>query len=255
MVQFSVLFLLGSGNWLGWSVIRGNLSAAEVLGTIQLADPYAVLQMLASGYVASTAILLGALIVMLLYGILFGRAFCSWICPVNIVADLSAWVNRKFSLRLKNQKFRLNRNWRYWLFVLGLALSAVFAFPAFEAVSPIGITVRGIIFGFGFGWAVIVLVFLLDLLIADHAWCGHLCPLGAFYSAISRINILKVYHHEDRCTKCNKCFVVCPEVQVLDRVGKSEGFIFDGECTNCARCIEVCEDNALLFSLNNFRIK
>jgi ferredoxin-type protein NapH len=45
---------------------------------------------------------------------------------------------------------------------------------------------REIIFGLGLGWTALVGLFLFDWLVVKHGWCGHLCPLGAFYSVIGR---------------------------------------------------------------------
>jgi ferredoxin-type protein NapH len=128
-------------------------------------------------------------------------------------------------------------------------LSAIFAVAAFEVISPIGFLHREIIFGIGSGWAVILMLVFFDFGIVKNGWCGHLCPLGAFYSLVGRFGLLKVKHNKDNCTNCNKCFVVCPEVQVLSIVGKEDGFVTSGECTNCLRCIEVCDDDALNFSI------
>jgi len=67
---------------------------------------------------------------------------------------------------------------------------------------------------------------------------------------ISRFRLLRIKHNESNCTKCNLCFEVCPEVQVLNRIGRSSGTIDMGACTSCARCIEICDDNALKFSFS-----
>ena len=208
----------------------GNYSSAYVLEGFYLSDPHAVLQTLAAGFVVATDALVGAVIIFLFYALIGGRSFCSWVCPLNIVTDT-----------------------RYWVLGLGLVLSAITGVAAFEMVSPISFLHRGIIFGFGMGWAVVLLVFLLDLFVLKNGWCGHICPLGAFYSATTRFALIKVKFDNGKCTKCWKCKVVCPEVHVLKIVGEKDGFIISGECTNCGRCIEVCNDDALKYSINNYK--
>lgn len=86
-LQFSVLLLMAGGNYWGWQVLQGNFSAAMLLGTVPLADPYAFLQMLASGFWASTNVVLGAALVTLFYSLLGGRMFCAWVCPINPLSD------------------------------------------------------------------------------------------------------------------------------------------------------------------------
>jgi ferredoxin-type protein NapH len=128
-------------------------------------------------------------------------------------------------------------------------LSYILGVTAFEFVSPISITHRAIIFGVGFGWAAGVVIFLFDLFILKNGWCGHICPLGGFYSAIGKVSLIRVDHDEEKCTVCMKCKEVCPETQVLFMIGKSSEQVLLGECTNCGRCIEVCDDDALNFSI------
>lgn len=248
IIQLTILLLFFGANYFGWNILKGNFSSALFLDTIPISDPYAVLQNLSASLVITSDLLIGALIVLILYSLIFGRIFCSWICPVNIITDFATWLNNK--LALKNH-INFNRNARYYVFVLGIILSPILGYAAFEAISPIGIMHRGIIFGFGSAWTIILAIFLFDLAIMKHSWCGHICPLGAFYSLTGKISILKVKHSKNKCTSCMKCFNVCHEVQVLDIISKKDGVIKSGECTNCARCIEVCADKALKFSIRN----
>jgi len=248
IVQLGILFLFFGGNYFGWTILKGNYSSGLVFNSIQLTDPYAVLQILFSGFMASTNLLIGAIIVLLLYGVLLGRIFCSWICPVNIVSDAAIYLAKKLGFE---SKLKFSRKTRYAVMILALLLSIILGFSAFEAISPIAILHRGVIFGIGAGWTIILALILFDIAATRNGWCGHLCPLGAFYSLVSRFAILKIKHSNDNCTNCNKCFDVCHEPQVLGIVGKQNGIIKSGECSSCARCIEVCDDKALNFSLTN----
>ena len=252
LIQFSVLTAFMGANIWGWTILTGNLSSAKVLGSFYLADPYAVLQIFASGFIASTDILVGALIVLLFYAIIGGRAFCSWVCPLNIVTDTAAWLRRKLGFNYSGDNLRIKRNVRYWVMLLGLVLSAILGLSAFEMISPIGMLHRGLIFGFGMGWAVVASVFLFDLVVMKNGWCGHFCPLGAFYSLSGKYAIIEVEHTVDKCTDCMECFKVCPEPQVLKIVTKQSGMIDAGECTNCGRCVDVCADKALIYSLKKY---
>ncbi|SMO90251.1 ferredoxin-type protein NapH [Saccharicrinis carchari] len=248
--QLVLLGLFVGANYLGWNILRGNFSSALLFDTVPLADPYAVVQVLASGFMASAELLLGAAIILLVYGILFGRMFCSWVCPMNIVEDFATWIHNKLGLK---SSLSISRKARYWVLGLGIVLSIILGYAAFEAVSPISILHRGAIFGMGAGWAIVLAVFLFDLSLTKFGWCGHLCPLGVFYALISKYALIKVYHNKDNCTQCMKCFAVCPEKQVLRIVTKKSGIIKPSECTNCARCIEVCQDNALNLSLRTIK--
>lgn len=250
VVQIGFLILFFGSNYYGWKVLMGNYSSAYVFESFNLADPYAVLQILATGFLLQIDVLLGAVIVLLFYGIFAGRSFCSWVCPMNIVTDFAHWIRRKTGMNKVDDKIPVTRNIRYWFMGLGIVLSALTGIAAFEFISPISMLHRGIIFGMGFGLAAVVAIFLFDLFVIKNGWCGFLCPLGGFYSIIGKYSLIRVNHKKENCTECNQCFLVCPEKQVLSIINKQSGSIKYGACTNCARCVEVCEDNALKFGFN-----
>jgi len=249
VVQISILLLYFGANYYGWKMLSGDLSSSSILGIIPLSDPYAVLQMFVAGAVISSNILIGAVIIFLFYAVLGGRAFCSWVCPVNIITDAANWTRRKFGFDMVAKKQPSSRNLRYWVLIISLIISFFLGLTAFEFISPISMVHRGIVFGMGFGWAAIVILYLFDLFVLKNGWCGHICPLGGFYSIIGKFRLLKVKHDSEACTGCMKCKIVCPEVQVLHMIDKVSVPVTSGECTNCGRCIDVCEDNALGFFL------
>ncbi len=251
--QIGILVLFFGANAWGWKILQGNLSTSEIFGIIPMSDPFAVMQMLVTGVIVATDLLLGVAVTMLFYFLIGGRAFCSWVCPINMVTDSANYLRRVFDIdRAQLQKQPISRNVRYWVLGLSLIVSAVMGITAFEFISPISMLHRGIIFGIGFGWAAIFIIFVFDLLVLKNGWCGHICPLGGFYSILGKFSFIRVHHIEENCTLCMKCKVVCPEKQVLHMIGKESIPVLSGECTNCARCIEVCDDDALKFSIRDF---
>lgn len=250
MVQIGLLVLYFGANAWGWTILMGNLSSSIFLDIVPMSDPYAALQMLAAGAILSIDLLIGVGVVTIFYLLIGGRAFCSWVCPVNMITDTANYLRRKLELdRIQDVKQPASRNIRYWLLALSLIISFIMGATAFEFLSPISMVHRGIVFGLGFGWAAMLIIFLFDLFVLKNGWCGHVCPLGGFYSLLGKFSLLRVQHLEENCTLCMKCKDVCPEKQVLHMIGKESLQILSGECTNCARCIEVCDDNALNFSI------
>jgi ferredoxin-type protein NapH len=253
VTQIGLLVLYFGANAYGWNILKGTFGSSLLFGVIPLADPYTTLQVLATGFVLGADVLLGALIITIFYMVVGGRAFCSWVCPINMVTDLANWLRRKLNLDKEEVNYRfLKRRARYWIMVLGLIVSAIVGIAAFEALSPITIMQRGIIFGFGAGISVVIAIFLFDLFGVKNGWCGHLCPLGATYSLIGKASLVRVKHDHEACTACMKCKVVCPENQVLYMINKESISVTDGECTNCGRCIDVCDDDALGFGIRSF---
>lgn len=251
--QVSIMALYVIANVYGINFLTGNLSSSLLAGIIPLSDPYAVLQMFVAGAVLSFDILLGAFLITIFYMTIGGRAFCSWVCPVNIITDLANLLRRKFGFNQIQKKQPASRNIRYWVIAISLVISFSMGIAAFEFISPISMVHRGIIFGLGFGWAAILVIFLFDLFVLKNGWCGHICPLGGAYSLIGKFSLIRVHHDAPNCTACMKCKEVCPESQVLHMVTKTSIPVLSGECTNCGRCIEVCDDDALNFSIKNLK--
>ena len=248
ITQITVLFLFFAGNAYGWNAFRGNLSSAKLFDAIPLSDPFAIMQSFSAGASIAADAIIGALIILLFYAVLGGRVFCGWVCPVNMVTDLASKIRTFFDLDITWKSWDIKRSARYWIIALSLTLSTFLGVAAFEWISPIGALHRGIIYGFGFGWAFVLVVFLFDLFAVKNGFCGHLCPLGGFYSLTGRFGFLRIGYDHDKCTSCMKCIEICPEKQVLGIVGKQTGPVLSGECINCGRCIEVCDDDAVKFS-------
>jgi ferredoxin-type protein NapH len=253
ITQLSILFLYFGANYYGWQFVKGDLSYSLLFNTIPLTDPLALLQMFVAGAVMTSDMLIGLAVVLVLYGLIGGRAYCSWVCPVNMVTDLSAYLRRKLGIDKVAKKYLITRNFRYWFLATMIVLPAIMGVAVFEFISPIGIITRGIVFGIGMGWVFILSIFLFDLFVVKNGWCGHMCPLGAAYSLIGSKSLIVVEHNHETCTNCGDCKNVCPEKQVLNPIiHKKSGYIEGIECTNCGRCIEVCNDNSLKFSLRNY---
>jgi ferredoxin-type protein NapH len=251
LCQLTIIALFMAGPTLG--ILTGNLSSSMLLDTVPLSDPLILLQALATGHVPEFNALLGVVIVVVFYAILAPRAFCAWVCPLNIVTDLAAWLRRKLNIKAS---YRWSPTIRYWLIpvlMLGSALSGAILWTWLDPVAALH---RGLVFGMGAGWVLIALVFVLDLLLVEHGWCGHLCPLGATYGVIGRKSLLRVtaVRRED-CTKCMDCFYVCPEPEVLRQpLKEGERRVMDQNCISCGRCLDVCPEHVFEFK-NRLTVK
>ena len=253
-LQLGILLLFfGTVNW-NWQiaerpVLSGNLSASELLGLIPLADPFAILQIILTGQSPLQEVLLGGALILLFVAIIGARAWCAWVCPLNMVTDLAAWTRRRLRI---HDLFILSRKIRYTVLALTLILSVLTGVAAFEWISPISMLHRELIYGIGAGWIAVLGVFLFDLFILRNGWCGHLCPLGAFYAVVGKAAQLRIAFDTPTCTHCGECARLCPEPQVLNIKAASEaGMIASGECTNCGRCIAICPEDTLKFDLRH----
>ena len=272
-VAVLALFLIGPLFNIWWefdsnnrsvAVLQGNYSSSLFLGFIPITDPLMLLQSLATGFWPVITAIVGAIIAIAIYSIVASRLFCSWVCPLNLVTDLAAWLRRKFGFRSSTT---ISRNLRYVAVVVILLGSAVSGTLLWEWINPVSTFGRGLInglsqtpaseltfsllidglmFGFGAGIWLIAAVFLFDLFVVEHGWCGHLCPIGATYGVIGSKAILRISaERREDCTRCMDCINVCPEQHVLREplFGKGESrLVLSKDCISCGRCIDVCPE-------------
>lgn len=249
--QVAIMALFMAGPTLG--VFKGNLSSSTLFDFIPFTDPMITMQSLATGHIPELSAFIGVAVVVGLYAVISPRAFCGWVCPLNIVTDFAAWLRRKLNIKAS---YRWSNKLRYWLIPVLLVGSAVSGSVLWAWIDPVATLHRGLVFGVGAGWVLILLVFLLDLVLVEHGWCGHLCPLGATYGVIGQKSLLRITatRRED-CTKCMDCYNVCPEPDVLRQpLKEGDRRVMSQDCMSCGRCIDVCAEKVFDFS-NRLNVK
>ena len=245
---FLMLFLLGP--WFGIWWVKGTLVGSLTFDTLPLTDPFVALQSLAAGHWPEMTALIGAVIVAACYAAVGGRAYCSWVCPINPVTDAAHWLHARLGLP---KGWQPKPATRYWVLGMAFAVSALMGTVAWELVNPISMLHRGLVFGLGFAWALVAAVFLFDLLLSRRGWCGHLCPVGAFYGLVGERALVRVTAAKRAaCDDCMDCFAVCPEQHVITPALRgpegSTPLITSRDCTNCGRCIDVCGQDVFAFT-------
>lgn len=250
LVQLGVFMLFASGSWFGIWITKGTLASSLTLDTLPLTDPLIILQSLFAGYLPQAMALIGGAIVLVIYLVLGGKLYCAWVCPVNPVTDCAAWLRRRLNVETD---WKVKPQARLWVLGAVLAAAAVTQTIAFELVNPITTLYRNLLFGIGSGTAIILVIFLFDLLVAKHGWCGHTCPVGAFYGLLNHMALIRVSARgRERCDDCMECYAVCPEQHVISPAlkGAQSGFgpiISSADCTACGRCIDVCPERVFSF--------
>ncbi len=271
-VAFAIYAPIGNLSSFGWKDIS-LICPLGALGT-----------MLASKTMIPRAVI--SLVIAIAAIIILGRAFCAWICPVPVVSNLRNIFKKKGEAKSEpdagedapvaltdkdladlkrctrgcgscaGKKSLDSRH-----MVLGGALlsTAVFGFPVFCLVCPIGLafaTVFLIILLFSAGdvsWTVVAVPALLAVeVIFFRKWCSHVCPLSAFMSLISKANRTFVPAIDDTAcletttgAHCSRCAQVC--TQKINPRHPELGSDFC-ECTKCRDCVEACPANAIKLS-------
>lgn len=227
-------------------------------------------------FVPRVLICLAAVVIVAL---VFGKAFCSWVCPVAPLSDLlrgrkarekdecertqaahrvlERWSDTNAAQAEKHKPFRSRVDGRHVVLAGSLASAAVCGFPVFCLVCPIGLTFASAIALYrliGFNEpAIEVLVFpallVLELTVL-RKWCHRFCPVGALLSLLSRGNrTFKPHVDASMCARhagssCAACAQACPEhIDPCADLGDRSL----AECTRCGACVNTCPAKALSF--------
>ncbi|MCW8803413.1 MAG: 4Fe-4S binding protein [Ignavibacteriaceae bacterium] len=181
-----------------------------------------------------------------LVSIVFGKAFCSWLCPVGFLSELIGDFGKKiFKKDLKLPKFLDYplRSLKYLL--LGFLFYSVFFLMSVTAVqafldSPYNLVSDIKMFYFfadisRFALIVLGILFLLSIVLRGF-WCRYLCPYGALLGITSLLSPNKIKRNTVNCIDCGLCNKACPSFIKVDKVKT----VISDECTTCLNCVDVC---------------
>ncbi len=222
----------------------GSLSSVAI-GPVEIVDPFAALQVAFAAKTFDLAWLWAALPVLVVYGLVRGRAFCGWVCPVNLLLEGVDWLRRRLGLEVRERA--LPRHAKVWVALGVLVASALVGVPVFEVLSPVGAINKGILFGSVAGLATLAGVVVLELFWGRRVWCRSLCPLGGFYQVVGRVGLVNVRIDHAACVGCHACQSACladPVILEPAIAGEADA-VLAGDCMACGACVRACPVGAL----------
>ncbi len=241
----SVLRLFGEDTE---EVSRGQLGFpwAGRIATIDTADPILVL-----GYVLSTrelpAKLLLALIVPFLIALLFGKAFCSHLCPMRLSFEVGERVRRGLEkLRIPLPEVMVDARFGGWVLLGGAIATAVSSIAVWYFLLPYVALSASVFIAVTTGTASMLLLavvfwWVVDVLVSPGFWCHNLCPTGFLLEQLGRFSLLQLRKQgSEPCpANCNLCERECPyRLRPKHREHRPA-------CDNCGRCASVCPSGRL----------
>lgn len=195
--------------------------------------------------------------IILLFGILFGRWICGFLCPFGLIQDL---LHKIKTPKLRKSSFtRVLSYLKYIILVVFVVVLPLiyaahsFPMPAFcKYICPSG-TLLGAggllsnennssmfsMLGPLFTWKFCLLVvFIVAAVFIYRFFCRFFCPLGAIYGLFNRISILGIKLDKPKCVDCGLCVGTC-EMDIKH--------VADHECISCGKCVNVCPTGAISY--------
>jgi polyferredoxin len=224
----------------------------------------------------------GVVAVLLVLTLLFGRIYCSVVCPLGVMQDIISWIHGKTK---KKNTFRFKyspaKKWlRYLLLgvfvpVLALGANAVALLIApYSTFGRIATNLFAPIYRLcnnGLAWiaervdsymfystevwvgsisslAIAAVTFVIIFILAwknGRTWCNTICPVGTLLGVLSRFSLLAPVIDKEKCRKCGLCEKQCK----ASCINSTEEEIDYSRCVACMNCIDSCKEGAVKFGI------
>lgn len=215
------------------------------------------------------AVLAGSIVVvavLMLLTLLFGRVYCSVLCPLGLLQDFLALIApaRRFRFRAAACRFRIIV---LLLFIAAMAAGLPVLFSLVEPYSLFGrIVANSIAAGRAFwgmasgsdvslSWttgtlpmATALVLFAVIALMAWKAgrlWCTTVCPVGAFLGCLSRFALFRIRIDGSACIGCGRCEKICKSSCIDFKRRQVDA----SRCVACFNCLSACRHQAVIFRL------
>ncbi len=182
----------------------------------------------------------------ILLSLVFGKSFCSWLCPVGLLSELLGDIGNKLTGWRGKLPVWLDwplRSLKYLL--LGFFVYSIFFLMNDAALkqfldSPYNLVSDVKMYYFfanitRFSLIVLTVLFAASIFIRNF-WCRFLCPYGALLGITSLLSPQKIKRNAVSCIDCGKCAKVCPSHIKVDQVKT----VVSDECTSCLKCLDAC---------------
>ncbi len=248
LLAVNLLFVLSYR--LDIQLLEGALTASRFAG-FHMADLNSALQVMLAFKHVLINLLIGTTTVFVLWWLLGGRTFCSWVCPYHLLAEWAEMLHLKLAARRLVKDHPFDRRARTLLWLLFAVLAFATGYTVFETISPTGILSRALIYGPGVALAWVGALLLVEIFYSRRAWCRYACPIGLTYGLVGATSPLRVTYNLESCFHEGECRKVCLVPHVLDTVikGRARDLNVDigADCTRCGRCVDTCPTGSLTF--------
>ena len=233
----------------------------------------AKIQLLPAVLALNVAVIIG----LALLTLLFGRVYCSVICPLGVFQDIVSWLSGRRKGKKNRFGFKKERKWlRYGVLVLFIVLmlvglnSIALLIAPYSAWGRIATSLLAPVYGWcnnllaaisaHFGsyafyptevylkslpvLIVALVTFIIIVILAwrgGRTWCNSICPVGTTLGLLSRFSLFRPVIDTDKCTGCTLCGKRC-KASCIDTKNHKIDY---SRCVACFDCIENCNSGAI----------
>ena len=233
-------------------LVEGALTASRVIG-FHFADLNSALQVMLAYKHVVLNLLIGTVTVFLLWVLVGGRSFCSWVCPYHLVAEFGEKMHDKLAAKKWIKPVTFHRGVRTVFYVIFALLAVVTGYTVFETISATGILSRAMIYGPGLALLWVLALLLFEIFVSKRAWCRYVCPIGLTYGLVGTVSPVRVKYNVETCHHEGDCRKVCEVPHVLEPTirmrARDVEVPIGADCTRCGLCVDACPTNSLNFEI------
>jgi len=220
--------------------------------TLNFFSPYVSIDGALVGVVSGSLIVFAC---MTLTGLIFRRAWCSYVCPWSMPSDILATINAKSINRGKTVKIRYTifGVWGFGIFIAFILAGGI------QGVDPFHLTERYVSVDepmkYITYYMVIALLFMVTVFMGKRGACHTICwmspflEFGAWLGDKLHLPQYKVRSVPDSCISCEKCNKACPmSIDVMN--GLLKGQIDSPDCILCGDCVDQCPKHVLSIQIH-----
>lgn len=214
---------------------------------------------------------------LLLVSLIFGRVYCSFLCPLGALQDGISRLAGRLGLRRSYTYTRSRNIIRYGILAITAGAASAGFMTLIAALDPFSLTGRlfkhlvhpplawmynrltGFLKTFDIYWftldtafvplsaAALTALFLSGVacLAARHGrlYCNTICPVGTFLGLVARVSLFRFRVEPGGCLECARCESVCK----AGCINTQAASIDETRCVRCFNCLEACSKNAITF--------
>lgn len=258
-----LIFIL---QFLGSKILVGGLTGSVIFYKINMIDPFAFLEVSIATRSLTVVLVLSFVAVAIVY-LMFGRAFCGWICPFDfifkLIGKISPYAKRKVYYPIKeNGSSSVKSEITKWSLVGAFVILAlVVKVPIFtryishntnlfRAISSLNGLIKGMFYALDeFLFSISIIGFFIAFeFFFPRKWCKNFCPVGKIYGLFNKVSLIRLkFENSEACKECFVCQIKCYMGVPLHEFileAREKNKVVSGrfiDCIYCGECVLACE--------------
>ncbi|KUO70301.1 MAG: hypothetical protein APF77_16560 [Clostridia bacterium BRH_c25] len=185
----------------------------------------------------------------ILLALLFGRAYCGYICPIGLKQRFFNFVGELIFKEPFEIPKRLDKYMRMFKYIVAsvLIIWSLFKLRILIGDNPLSQYSElwnelGFIEGM-LDWVMIILFLstIIGSITIKYFYCKYFCIKGSVFGLLSNVCAFRLKVDKNKCTECKSCSMNCPmniRVHTLETVKSMD-------CLRCQQCVAVCSEKAI----------